>query len=116
MVGINFEKVASFGLEWSFNNCNLGQCCFYQLKIAKTIFTNCNLTEADFEQSDCSKVQFVNCELASTIFKRTNLENANFETAINYLLDPAENEIFGAKFSLEGLSGLLTQFGIKVVS
>ena len=42
------------------------------------------------------------------------LEKADLRTAYDYQFDPEQNRIKGAKFSVQGLPGLLTRFQIKV--
>jgi hypothetical protein len=48
------------------------------------------------------------------LFDRTNLEKANFSTAQYYRIDPNTNNIKRAKFSLDGLPGLLTAYNIEI--
>jgi uncharacterized protein YjbI with pentapeptide repeats len=57
---------------------------------------------------------FKNCDLLNTSFMQTNLEKADFRTAINYSFDPELNKIKKAKFSLDGLPGLLMKYNIDI--
>lgn len=50
-----------------------------------------------------------------SIFLKTNLEETDFSTAFNYLINPNENRLKKAKFALQGLPGLLAVYGIEVV-
>lgn len=47
-------------------------------------------------------------------FGGTNLELADFRSAWGFAFDPDENRMKGAKFSKEGLAGLLAKYAIKV--
>ncbi len=59
-------------------------------------FLDCKLTDVDFTEADLAKVNFDNCDFSGSIFDRSNLENANFNTAFNYSIDPEDNKIKGA--------------------
>jgi hypothetical protein len=43
------------------------------------------------------------------------LKNADLSTSYNFTIDPENNVIKRAKFSVHGLPGLLAKFDIKVV-
>jgi uncharacterized protein YjbI with pentapeptide repeats len=67
-------------------------------------------------------VSFI-ANLANSVFDNCNLENAilmtqlkevNFLTAYNYKIDPEFNPMKKAKFSTEGISGLLDKYDIKI--
>lgn len=77
-------------------------------------FLDSKLIEVDFTEADLTKVNFDNCDLSGAIFERTNLEKANFNTAFNYSIDPEDNKIKGAKFSISGLAGLLENHKIII--
>ncbi|HIC30288.1 MAG TPA: pentapeptide repeat-containing protein, partial [Flavobacteriaceae bacterium] len=61
-----------------------------------------------------SKANFDNCDLKNAVFEQTNLEQANFFTAINYSINPERNKIKGAKFSKDQISGLLDTYKIII--
>ncbi len=77
-------------------------------------FTECKLDEVDFTESDLTNSIFKNCDLTRTIFSNTNLEGSDFRTAENYSIDPEGNRITRAKFSKEGVIGLLDKYNIKI--
>ncbi len=54
------------------------------------------------------------CDLAGAIFINSNLENADFRTASNFIIDPTDNKIKNARFSPNNIEGLLTKFKIKL--
>jgi len=68
----------------------------------------------DFAETDLSMAIFKNSDLLNTSFMRTNLEKADFRSAFNYSIDPELNKIKKAKFSSDGLSGLLTKYHIEI--
>jgi hypothetical protein len=42
------------------------------------------------------------------------LENSDFRTAHNFIVDPDKNKIKKAKFSVSGLPGLLLKYGLQI--
>ena len=114
MLGMHFEKSNKFIFSANFSNSNLNLCSFYQRVLKQTVFLNCTLQEADFTEADLTASSFTGCDFSGAIFDRTNLEKADLSSAINYQIDPENNRIKKAKFSLMGLPGLLAKYGIEV--
>jgi len=114
MLGIHFEIGNLFLLSMNFNNCQLNLSGFYKLNLRKTIFRNCSLQEVDFAEADLTSAVFDHCDLSGALFERTILEKADFSTAFNYTLDPETNRIKKAKFSQDGLAGLLAKYDILI--
>ena len=52
--------------------------------------------------------------LEGAIFERTNLESSDFRTATHFTIDPEKNRLKKAKFSKEGVLGLLKNYDIVV--
>ena len=114
MLGLHFESCNQFALSFNFNNCQLNHATFYKLKIPKTVFNNCNLEDADFSQTNLQQSFFDFCNLNNTIFDQTNLEKTDFRKAINYTINPTINNIKKAKFSVQGITGLLQHLNIDI--
>jgi fluoroquinolone resistance protein len=114
MLGLRFDTCLEFGVTFSFDNCQLDHSSFYQRKIKKTVFNNCRLNEVDFAGSDLSGAVFDKCDLNRANFENTILEKADFRTAYNYSIDPEMNKMKKAKFSLNGLAGLLEKYDIVI--
>ncbi len=87
---------------------------FHKLEIKNTIFISCSLKEVDFEDTDLSGSNFENCDLSGAVFGNTNLEKVDFTTAFNYTVDPVINNVKKARFSIQGLPGLLSKFDIII--
>ncbi|MFN6083504.1 MAG: pentapeptide repeat-containing protein [Fluviicola sp.] len=68
----------------------------------------------DFSEADLSNSVFKNCNLLLSVFDRTTLDKADFRTAVNYSIDPEKNRIKKAKFSLQGVAGLLNKYDIII--
>jgi uncharacterized protein YjbI with pentapeptide repeats len=74
----------------------------------------CSLREVDFTSADLSETVFERCDLTMAIFSQTNLEKADFTTAFNYQIDPEQNRMKKARFSPEGIAGLLVKYKIVI--
>ena len=72
------------------------------------------MVEVDFSETDLVGSVFKNCDLSGTIFENTHLEKADLRTAYNYHIDPESNKLKKAKFSLQGLPGLLDKYGLEI--
>lgn len=114
LVGVVFAECHPFLLAMQFDQCDLSMADLHALALPNTLFRKCLLRESDFTRADVHGAQFVECDMARAIFDATNLEKADFRTAVNYALDPERNRIKKARFSADGLEGLLLKYGIVV--
>lgn len=114
MQGLRFEACNPFLFEVSFDTCVLNLSSFYQITGKKTKFAGCSLHEVDFTESDFSEAVFDDCDLAGALFDQTNVSKADFRSAFNYHINPSGNQIKKAKFSQDGLAGLLQGFDISI--
>ena len=114
MLGLIFYDCSKFGVSFKLDNCTLNHSSFYQTKIAKTIFENCKLHEVDFTDCDLTGAVFTNCNFLNAKFENTILEKADLRTAYHYSINPELNKIKKAKFSLQGITGLLEKYNIII--
>lgn len=114
LLGLRFETCNTLIFSVAFADCLLDHSSFYQIKLKKTPFLRCHLKEVDFTEADLSEVNFADCNLLDALFDRSNLEKANFSTSLYYRIDPTINNIKKAKFSLDGLPGLLAAYTIEI--
>jgi len=114
MLGLNFEKCNAFAFSIKIDNCQLNHSSFYKQKLQKTLFTKSKLLEVDFSECDLNSSVFDDCDLLNAIFDNTNLQNADFRNSHNFTIDPENNRIKGAKFTLQSVIGLLTKYNIKI--
>jgi fluoroquinolone resistance protein len=115
MLGLGFEKCNDFGLAFSFDQCQLNHTTFFKTKIKNTVFKNTQLIDVDFTQADLTKSIFDNCNLEGATFDHTVLEKSDFRTSYNYIIDPDNNKIRRAMFSVSGIVGLLAKYDIDIV-
>lgn len=114
LVGAHFEQCDKLLSSLHFENCILNLSSFFRVNIKKTMFKNCSLQEADFTESDLTGAVFDRCDLARAVFKNTVLEKTDFRTAYNYSIDPEINRIKKAKFTLNGIAGLLDKYDVLI--
>lgn len=114
LLGLHFDTVNPFGFAVDFKNCQLNHASFYQLELKKTRFINSKLIQVDFNGSNLKASTFDGCDLSQANFENSNLEKVDFRKAINYTIHPDQNKMKGAKFSLEGVVGLLASYGVEV--
>src|SRR5690606_11564468 len=105
-----------FNLSFSFESCILDHCSFAALKFKKIRFDHCHMHEVDFHESSFKEAIFNTCDLLRSQFSHTNLERADFSSAYNFLIDPEENQLKGAKFALDSLPALLTKYKVHIVA
>lgn len=114
LTGTEFNRAKDFLFEVHFDDCILDNTIFYKKKNKGGRFTNCSLKEADFTAADLTNAVFDNCNLHRSMFDNTQLKGADLSTSFNFEIDPEENNIKKAKFSVHGLPGLLTRYNIVV--
>jgi len=114
MLGLQFDTCAPFGLSFRFENCILNHSIFYGTKIKKSLFIDSKLHETDFSQCDLTESAFINYDLTNAIFDNSILLKTDFRSSVNYRIDPERNKVKKAKFSVEGLKGLLQKYDLEI--
>lgn len=114
LLGVRFDGCHAFLLSFKFNDCILDLASFHGLRLKGTVFSKCRMRETDLGNADFSKGSFAGCDLGAAVFDGTTLEGADFRGAQHYSIDPANNKIRKARFSVEGLAGLLDRTGIVI--
>ena len=80
----------------------------------KTKFNSCSLREVSFVGTNLTSSVFDNSNLDGAIFNNTQLAAADFSKASNFKIDPEFNPMRKAKFSTQGIIGLLDKYDIKI--
>jgi uncharacterized protein YjbI with pentapeptide repeats len=114
LLGVNFSDCSDSLFSVGFEGSLLDYCSFSKKKMVKTSFNNSSLKGADFSECDLTGSLFRNCDLENTVFNRTILKEVDFRTAINFSIDPENNNIRKARFSLSGLAGLLNRYDLII--
>lgn len=114
LLGVAFAACQDLLFGVHFADCQLRYASFGGKQLAGTRFERCTLDETDFTNADLSHAVFAGCDLTRTVFHNTRLAGADFTTATGFVLDPAANDLTGARFALAGLPGLLASYGLVV--
>lgn len=114
LLGIEFNTCDDFLFQVGFQDCILDYSSFVHKKMLKTKFLNSSFREVTFVGTNLSNSVFENCNLEGTLFNDTQLMAVDFRTAYNYKIDPELNQMKKAKFSTQGISGLLEKYDIKI--
>lgn len=114
MLGLRFDHCSSFGFSVYVEGCMLDHSSFYRMKMKKTSFKDSKLQEVDFGECDLSAAIFENCDLIGATFDQTILEKADLRSSFNYIIDPEQNRLKKAKFSVAGCKGLLAKYDIII--
>lgn len=124
---VRFKQSRLQGIDWQatakgmgfldvvFEGCAMEYGSFSRMKCGGTVFKNCRLQEIDFSEAKAGGVIFEESDLKGAVFQRTDLRKADFSKAVNYALDPSENQVRDALFSMPEAVGLLREFGVKLV-
>lgn len=127
-VETGFESCKVTGVNWgllnwagtalsspmSFESCDVSFSVFNSLNLPGLIMRNCKAHDVDFESCDLTGGNFAKTDLANTRFNSTKLNGCDFREAINYYINPNENSVAGANFSVPEVLNLLSSFGIRV--
>lgn len=116
MKDVNFAMTDKLIFDITFNRCQLDFSKFYTLKIKRTVFTDCSLIAVDFMAADLTEVVFDRCDLYRSEFAKAIANKADFRTSFNYTIDPEKTKLKKARFSLDGVKGLLAKHQITVVA
>jgi uncharacterized protein YjbI with pentapeptide repeats len=68
--------------------------------------------DVDFREVDLFQADFAGTDLSESLFSNTNLTEADLSRARNYRIDPGQNVLTQAKFSLPEAMSLLYSLDI----
>jgi uncharacterized protein YjbI with pentapeptide repeats len=114
LLGVRFEECDDFLFNVNCYDSVLDYSWFNGKKIQKTIFSKCALKGVNFSNCDLTGSSFGQCNLDGAIFDNTILKSVDFSTAFNYRIDPEFNAMQKAKFSTDGILGLLDKYDIRI--
>jgi uncharacterized protein YjbI with pentapeptide repeats len=114
LTGVDFSECNDFIFAVGFTGSILDFASFIKMEVKNTHFCDCHIHEANFTRSNLENAVFENCDLKGAIFSHTKLMKCDFVSAYNFIIDPNENNVRKAKFSLDGLPGLLQKYRIIV--
>lgn len=123
-----FEESKLIGINWTqakwplvkltssikFYRCNISHSSFYELDLQEIVIEECKAHDVDFRLGNFSNGSFILSDLEGSMFVNTKLYAANFKEAINYQINPNENDIRKGKFSIPEVLNLLGSFQIEM--
>lgn len=118
LLGINWTRVkwpyVALASPIKFYLCNISNSNFYELELAEIVIEECKAHEVDFRECDLSSGSLVQTDFQGSLFMHTKLVSADFTDAINYAIDPLQNQIRKATFSMPDAMNLLQGFEINI--
>lgn len=121
LVGINwmatnlaqFKNVFAHPLD--FYRCVLNHAIFMGLNLQKVQMVDCIAKNVSFEEADLSHANCQRTEFTGSRFNLTNLTDADFSGARQYMISPTQNTLKKTKFSLPEAITLLDGLDILLV-
>ena len=118
ILGVNWTQAdwptTGLGKPLKFLRSIINHSTFIGLKLKGIKITNCAALEVDFREADLSQADFTSTDLSRSIFKNTILSEADLSQARNYHIDPGQNVLKGAKFSMPEAIALLYSMDIEL--
>lgn len=93
---------------------NISHSSFFELELREIIIEDCKAHDVDFRGSDLSNGIFILTDFQNSQFMHTKLYAANFTEAINYSINPKENDIRKGKYTMPDAINLLHYFEIDI--
>jgi len=95
--------------------CALNHSTFIGLALPRSVMRNCMAKDVDFRDANFSESDFTHTDFNESLFSATNLEKADFSHARNFAIDPGQNTIRKAKFTMPEATALLYAMDIQIV-
>jgi len=118
-IGVNWTEAhwpkAGLANPVSFSNCAISHSTFIGLSLRSIGIRECIATDVDFREAFLSQAEFGGTDLSQSIFGKTNLSQADLSHARNYRIDPGQNMLKQARFSLPEAMSLLHSMDIVLV-
>lgn len=87
---------------------------FSGMSLAGFDFSSCSFRECVFDSCKLTGASFRAAQLGRSQFSRCDLQGADFREAEGYAIDPAQNQMKGARFSFPDVLALLDSSGIRI--
>jgi len=118
VIGVNWAKAkwsaTNFSDSIGFSKCVLSHSTFIGLNLSRFLVLDCMALDVDFRECDLSQADFSGTDLSESLFLGTNLTKADLSRARNYHIDPSQNILNQAKFSLPEAMSLLYSLDIDL--
>lgn len=119
VIGVNWTQAdwaaTRLGDPIGFFKCAISHSTFIGLRLRGIQIRDCVAVDVDFREADLSQADFSDTDLSKSMFGDTNLTQADLRRARNYYIDPGQNVLRQAKFSLPEAMSLLYSLDIVLV-
>ncbi len=114
-VGIDWSGKFKYKLEINFEGCVINLSSFAEVTLKNFILKDCTAHDCDFQDASAPKGNFTGTDLKGSQFLRTDLREANFTNARNYIINPLTNKIAKGTYSVPDAYSFLDLLGINLV-
>lgn len=118
IIGVNWTEAAwpetRLRVPVVFERCILNHSTFLGLGLSEIRIVDCVAHDVDFREADLTRADFSGTDLSGSLFVNTNLEEADLRSAKDYRIDPRQNTLRGARFSLPEAISLLAGLDIDL--
>ncbi len=129
LTGVRFEDCKVVGVNWTeahwpkgglgnpmgFFRCAISHSTFIGRRLLGIEIRDCVALDVDFREADLSGADFGGTDLSGSLFGSTDLSEADLSRASNYHIDPGQNTLRQARFSLPEAMSLLYSMDIILV-
>jgi len=77
-------------------------------------FKSSELQDCDFYEAILAGADFSDCNLKGSLFENCDLREADFRRAMNYAIDPTQNKLKKARFSMPEVLSFLAPLEIEI--
>lgn len=126
--GTRFADSKIIGVNWAqanwpeksiwdpieFKKCAISHSTFLGVTLSGLKMHRCQAINVDFREADLSQADFAFTDLKDSLFLSTNLAGADLSYARNYQIDPSQNNIQKAMFTLPEAMALLYSMDIQI--
>ena len=115
LMGLDFSSINSLCFSPTFTSTMLDSCIFFKNRLKKINFTECTLRNCDFSSCSLIEMSFTQTRFQNTSFNENDMNKSDFTTASGYEINPYNNKVKGAYFSMPEVVSFLHFLGIKIV-
>jgi fluoroquinolone resistance protein len=119
VVGVNWAEAdwpkAALANPIGFFKSAISHSTFIGLRLRGIQIVDCAAMDVDFREADLHQADFGGTDLAQSLFGSTDLSAADLSRARNYQIDPSQNVLRKARFSLPEAMSLLHSMDIVLV-
>ena len=119
VMGVNWTmlnwRYVRLSSPFQFYNSIISHSSFYNLELQELVIEACIAHDVDFRGADLRRANLKLTDFEKSQFVHTKLYAADFTEAYNYSIDPTQNDIRKAKFSLPDAIHLLDGFDIQII-